>query len=307
MAYIHYNPDENSLKVLRSNFKAEEKLEILESNSNYKLLNVSGKFVGVKVNDFLSSIEHKGRIAEDIYKTMLDDNQIPCLYFSQNPFGTDLSETLKDKLQSKRPDFLVNIPDIGTLFVDVKCRKRLKFPKSEKNYFQISRLEISQLVNLYSNILIPVWIALYDVDSIKEKEKKFFMIPISLLKEFLDGIDSKLNSRERSMLDCIRIPEELLYKIENEISVKVGHYQIKDELLETYANFHKGMVRRIEDEIKNVIRTSSILKSHVSDKLFESVGNDYFHSQDVTHILRTLIIEKTVIYTERKPLVLNGE
>lgn len=307
MSYVHYNSEDNSIKVLRSNYKVKECFHVVESYDQFDVLAENGKFAGIEINNFLSSSEHKGRIAEDIYKKMLDENEIPCLYFSQSPFGTDFSETLKDKLQSKRADFLVNLPDVGTLFVDVKCRKRLKFPKSENTYFQISRLEVKQLVNLYSNILIPVWIAFYDDASIKNKEKKFYMIPISQLKKFVDGIDSILNIREQSMLDCIRIPQELLYKIENEISVKVGHYHIPDELLEKYASFHKGMTRRIEDEIKTVIRSSPILKSHVSDKLFTSVGHDYFHSQDVMHVLNILINEKTIVYTERKPLGLSGE
>lgn len=60
----------------------------------------------------------QGQAAEDRFRAWLDRCHLPHIYIEQSPFT--FPEHLKGEI--KRPDFLVGIPTIGTLAVDVKAK-----------------------------------------------------------------------------------------------------------------------------------------------------------------------------------------
>jgi hypothetical protein len=60
----------------------------------------------------------QGQAAEDRFRAWLDRCHLPHIYVEQSPLT--LPEHLKGEI--KRPDFLVGIPTIGTLAVDVKAK-----------------------------------------------------------------------------------------------------------------------------------------------------------------------------------------
>lgn len=60
----------------------------------------------------------QGQAAEDRFRLWLDRCHLPHLYIEQSPFT--FPAHLKGAI--KRPDFLVGIPTIGTLAVDVKAK-----------------------------------------------------------------------------------------------------------------------------------------------------------------------------------------
>lgn len=61
----------------------------------------------------------QGAAAEDRFRAWLDRCHLPHIYVEQSPF------TFPEHLHGaiKRPDFLVGIPSIGTLAVDVKAKR----------------------------------------------------------------------------------------------------------------------------------------------------------------------------------------
>lgn len=61
----------------------------------------------------------QGAAAEDRFRDWLERCHLPHIYIEQSPFT--FPEHLKGEI--KRPDFLVGIPSIGTIAVDVKAKR----------------------------------------------------------------------------------------------------------------------------------------------------------------------------------------
>lgn len=61
----------------------------------------------------------QGQAAEDRFRSWLDRCCLPHIYVEQSPFT--IPEPLRGEI--KRPDFLVGIPSIGTIAVDVKAKR----------------------------------------------------------------------------------------------------------------------------------------------------------------------------------------
>ena len=61
----------------------------------------------------------QGAAAEDRFRAWLDRCHLPHIYVEQSPltFPENLHGTIK------RPDFLVGVPTIGTIAVDVKAKR----------------------------------------------------------------------------------------------------------------------------------------------------------------------------------------
>jgi hypothetical protein len=254
-------------------------------------------------------LELKGTKAENLFKSLLDENDVHFLYIGQGPLGLERSNVLKDKMKSKRPDFLVNLPDMGILFLDVKCRQKKGFPTSSKKYFQLFKSEIISLINLHEQLLVPVWIAFVDefiISDDKSKKPEFYLIPISLLKKYFDQLRENLSERESEMLTSVKIPDELLYEVKEKFAFKVGVSSINEELAKSFAKNYKGLIRRIEDKIKDCIRTNSVLKTNLSQKIIKDTSKFAFRNE-VENILSQLINEKVIEYEAKRPLSLLGE
>ncbi len=67
----------------------------------------------------LSQRRSQGQAAEDRFRAWLDRCRLPHIYVEQSPMT--FPEHLKGEI--KRPDFLVGIPSIGTIAVDVKAKR----------------------------------------------------------------------------------------------------------------------------------------------------------------------------------------
>ncbi len=312
MAYIHFDSQTNSIKVIRGLVTpTTEFIEIDSKGNNYSIFKnqETNDFIGVKLNSYMSPLELKGFKAETVFKLMLEKNNVPFLYVGQGPLGIEKSNILKDKMNSKRPDFLVNLPDIGTLFFDVKCRQKKGFPNNRKTFFQLFDSEINSLINLHEQLLVPVWVAFVDESQLMDgtlEESKFFIVPISTLKKYCDRLKQNLNEREIKMLTSIRIPDEFLFEINTAFTFKVGITSVDDELVKEFSKKYKGLIRKIEDQIKNCIRTQKVLKSNLTQTLIKETGSFAFRNE-VEKILSTLIEEKVVVYEPKKLLSLLGE
>jgi len=310
MAYIDFDPKFNSIKLIKGIVKHETELtEIKAKGDKYSIYKEKDEFKGIKLNDYLSELELKGAKAENLFKSLLDENDVPFLYIGQGPLGMERSNVLKEKMNSKRPDFLVNLPDMGILFFDVKCRQKKGFPTSSKTYFQLFKSEIVGLINLHEQLLVPVWIAFIDEYIVSDEtstKPEFYLIPISLLKKYFDQLKDNLTDRENEMLTSVRIPDELLYEVKDKFAFKVGVSNINGELAKTFAKSYKGLIRRIEDKIKECIRTKSVLKTNLSQTIIKDTSKFAFRNE-VESILSKLISEKVIEFEPKKPLTLLGE
>ena len=310
MAYINFDPKSNSIRLVKGIVKNDiELIEVETPDRNYSIFKEKEEFKGIKLNNYLSELELKGTKAENLFKSLMDENDVPFLYIGQGPLGLERSNVLKDKMKSKRPDFLVNLPDMGILFFDVKCRQKKGFPTSSKTYFQLFKNEIIGLINLHEQLLVPVWIAFIDEYIISDDTStrpEFYLIPISLLKKYFDQLKENLTERENDMLTSIRIPDELMYEVKDKFAFKVGVSNINEELAISFAKSYKGLIRRIEDKIKECIRSNSVLKTNLSQAIIKDTSKFAFRNE-VETILQKLIHEKVIEYEPYKPLTLLGE
>jgi hypothetical protein len=108
------------------------------------------------------------------------------------------------------------------------------------------------------------------------------------------------------MLTSVRIPDQFLFEINTAFTFKVGISSVDDELVKEFSKKYKGLIRKIEDQIKNCIRTQKVLKSNLTQTLIKETGSFAFRNE-VENILQTLIDEKVVVYEPKKPLSLLGE
>lgn len=310
MAFIDFDPKTNSIRLVKGIVKHENEFsEIRAKGGAYSFYKDNDEFKGIKLNDYLSDLELKGAKAENLFKSLLDENMVPFLYIGQGPLGLERSSVLKDNMKSKRPDFLVNLPDMGILFFDVKCRQKKGFPTSSRTYFQLFKSEIISLINLHEQLLVPVWIAFIDEFIVSDDgttKPEFYLMPISLMKKFYDQLNENLTEREKEMLTSIRIPDELLYEVKEKFAFKVGITNIDTELAKNFARNYKGLIRRIEDKIKDCIRTNTVLKSNLSQTIIKETSKFAFRNE-VEAILTKLINEKVIEYEPKRPLSLMGE
>ena len=115
MSYLDYNNKTNSLFVGKGSASKRKHLEIIDQNTNYTEFKLEDEFGGIELSDFLTPFEKDGVNGELRFKELLDRNNVPYLYVGQGPFGIERSGILIDKTESKRPDFLVNIKDMGNI------------------------------------------------------------------------------------------------------------------------------------------------------------------------------------------------
>lgn len=149
----------------------------------------------------------KGKEAERNFQQWLDKNNIPYLYINQEP------ETFSSFFKSgfKRPDFIILIPNIGLILVDVKYRVI-----SEKyNDIPIDSDDLTKYSKLQRNFNLPIWFA------ISNKEinyRKWFWIPLSktielMLPKFKSSL-SQMDYNPIKLKEFIEVSnEDSLHKI----------------------------------------------------------------------------------------------
>ena len=118
--------------------------------------------------------QEKGDEAETRFKEWLDLQNIPHWYIHQDL--STFSPSLKEYFGSKRPDFMILIPSIGFIFVDVKSRKMIQ----GYNKFPLDAEETMQYSNLQRNFNFPVW---YVISNNEYGYKTWFWISASRVLE----------------------------------------------------------------------------------------------------------------------------
>lgn len=93
----------------------------------------------------------QGQAAEDRFRAWLDRCTLPHIYVEQSPLT--LPQALKGAI--KRPDFLVGIPSIGTIAVDVKAKSIYN------DTIIIDASEHRTLLNFETFFTMSVWFACF--------------------------------------------------------------------------------------------------------------------------------------------------
>jgi hypothetical protein len=115
----------------------------------------------------------KGREAEAKFKKWLDEHKIYYFYIEQN-LGTFPIMFGKDKL--KRPDFMILLPNVGFILVDVKHRSIT----GKYNDIAIDAPDLKKYALFQSKFHVPVW---YTFSNETLDYKTWFWIPISKILE----------------------------------------------------------------------------------------------------------------------------
>ena len=132
--------------------------------------------------------------SEALFMKLCDSNNFAFLYIHQ-----DLN-TISSKLwlDSKRPDFLVSLPYIGSFFFDVKASRTVFFyendykkigAKSPTIAFTFKYEEIIKFKNLYHGTALPVWFAVFPTKENKDGQDQVLedehLIPIDRIEKFI--------------------------------------------------------------------------------------------------------------------------
>jgi|SRR3989344_1427589 len=136
----------------------------------------------------------KGSEVEAKFKEWLDSHKIPYLYIQQDT--ETFSPSLKEYFNGKRPDFMILLPNLGFIFVDVKYKKINETFKT----FPLDSLETTKYSGLQRKFNLQMW---YVLSNENFDYKTWFWIPVSKVLE--EGKNPRFKSG-KSEMDFFAIP-----------------------------------------------------------------------------------------------------
>jgi hypothetical protein len=136
----------------------------------------------------------KGSEAEQKFKEWLDRHNIPYLYIQQDI--ETFSSAFKGYSGGKRPDFMILLPNLGFILVDVKYKKINEVYKT----FPLDSFETTKYSSLQRRFNLPIWYVLSNEDF---DFKTWFWIPVSRVLE--EGKNPQFTSGKTNM-DFFAIP-----------------------------------------------------------------------------------------------------
>jgi len=130
--------------------------------------------------------------SERLFRVKCDENHYTYMYIDQEKltFSSKMFEQL-----TKRPDYILSIPNIGSIFVDVKAYKEHLFFKEPLEYknkavpkaFRLDVDEIRKYIRLQEETSMKVWYAVMSVqDNTVTSDIHFF--PIDRIRKFMADI-----------------------------------------------------------------------------------------------------------------------
>ena len=154
--------------------------------------------------------ESLGDMGERAFAKICDKFGYEYLHIRQEPdeYSSKMWQT-----GQKRPDFLVNIPDITSLFVDVKVRgEKRAGDKSEilSNLpaFSVDISDFQRMKELESDIRISTWYAFFKmIDSSDIYRAQAYLIPLSQVEKHIpEPIRKRMQDESLKVKWEIRIP-----------------------------------------------------------------------------------------------------
>jgi len=151
--------------------------------------------------------KEKGKETEARFQKWLDSHNIPYFYIKQDL--ETLSPALIDTFSSKRPDFMILIPNFGFIFVDVKYKK---IHPTYKTY-PLDSSETKKYSSLQRKFNLHIWYVLSNEDS---DFKTWLWIPVS---KVLESGSPKFSS-SLSNEDFFAVPPEEFLQIADDDSLE---------------------------------------------------------------------------------------
>ena len=138
------------------------------------------------LHDYMKA-DRIGDIAELKFKEWLDLHHIPYLYIQQDI--ETFSSALNKYFKGKRPDFMILLPNLGFIFVDVKNKKLNEKYKT----FTVDSNETKKYSLLQRTFNLQIW---YAISNDEYDFKTWFWIPVSRILE--EGIPKYTSSKSKT-------------------------------------------------------------------------------------------------------------
>jgi len=134
-------------------------------------------------------------LAEKKFREWLDTHQIPFWHIRQDM--ESFSHALQ-RYMTKRPDFMILVPHVGFILVDVKDKK----PAKKYKQFQFNEEETKQHCNLQNFFNLQVWYVLSNEDCHYDT---WYWIPASKVLETGHLYHSKIKNEEYRSVSMKRL------------------------------------------------------------------------------------------------------
>ena len=265
----------------KSNFK--ENVSIKQSSEMKELSfleDENGKIQGIRLSKIFNSNEQFGLKKELEFKEYLDDKKYSYLYIAQSPEGLDKSNSLFDS-DCKRPDFLVNINNTTTVFIDVKGRTKIKFFEQECYYMQ--KDEIEKLYKLKNFFNVPVFIAFGT-----KEDSNFVFASVSELYEYLE----LLNKYSFNPCLMLRIPDFLL---KNDLLSEPLQCKIKLKEIKQIAIESNNIIENLKNNSIEIIKSKKLFKEDLINTQ-KDIFKTILFENEIRNIIRMLIDRKIIKY-----------
>lgn len=146
--------------------------------------------------------KEKGLKAELKFKEWLEKHKISYLYIDQDKEA--FSSVFRDSI--KRPDFMILLPNLGFIMVEVKNKELHKIYKS----FALDSIETRKFSELQRKFNLPTW---YALSNEALDFKTWYWIPISKVLE--EGKNPEFKS-SKSAMDFFPVPINEFIQIAND-------------------------------------------------------------------------------------------
>ncbi|MDR1226042.1 MAG: hypothetical protein LBK47_03990 [Prevotellaceae bacterium] len=283
MSLSHIELAQNTITVLCDEaYSINRYGNTIKEHAGFTEIRSGEKLVGIKVENYLSKKEKFGLQAEEAFKNILEKNKIPALHIGQGPRGVDYSSVLKRDNKARRPDFLVSLPDLGTIFIDVKCRRKVSFFDDVNKYFYLENEEVEELLNLQKNLLIPVWIAFIDEGAIFRKSNVIFeTVSIKAIDTYRQQVYSKYPD-----VRFYRVPTELVtvQKPNEHLCFSIGANQHMG-WVQKYTDLYHALFRITKEHINHTIREcEDSTEEEILNKLMAKLG-EIILKPEIKHVI----------------------
>lgn len=243
MAYYDYDFHENTLSIFKGR-KSKKPISIQEGQQGYDILEIDGKFAGLRLQNAYDQHEKMGKLGEDLFSQLLQNQGIPSMFIGQNPLGLELNKGASTNL--KRPDFIVNPPGKGSILIDVKTRSDLG-----SQFYPCSLQELESLVELDHEVRIPVWLAFTSVSQLDNDsfDIEWHFATASMLLRFGKEYNALLRKeRPTKKGDIVRLPKSIFTPIKNQLYFH-NDQMYSEELVCSSVDLFKDELRRVKDAL----------------------------------------------------------
>jgi len=306
MAEISRNSEENSVEIFKGFHKSKfsQDLDYTKvSSSKLELIkDKKSKILGVKFNEFFEKIEIASYYAENLMKQNLERSKYFSLYLGMHFEINEKDSNFHLNIGNTRPDFLVNNPNVGNYFIDVKCRKQYSFmleeekqvkvevkaqqkskvkaknskidkykkviEKNEILFFNITRDEILELLSIQKQLKIPIILAIKDFnqfDIVKKSftdNNKFYYISVSVLNNYLLKLNSSAKKYSK-LFYSYKIPLSIFEYSADLTSIKFD-YKFGNKMIKKMAEISIQSLTIISKVILKMIGEERTYKTYIS-------------------------------------------